>query len=156
MAVEKPTPCYICWFFTISLAIVTGTLLTDALRAGITYLSFDKYSNSIIQSSDSEDSSVNKAAEPKNELPIVKLSPKTDIPSAKLSPEQEQSNKDIFIKVLPDKGIPKEKSLDIKLLFKHANTGLRNMRKRLLEKMPHTRKPHVKDWRVMNRDQYNI
>ncbi len=109
MAVEKPTPCYICWFFTISLAIVTGTLLTDALRAGITYLSFDKYSNSIIQNSDSEDSSVNEATEPKKELPIVKLSPKTDIPSANLSPEQEQSNKDIFIKVLPDKGIPKEK-----------------------------------------------
>jgi hypothetical protein len=116
MAVEKFKPCYICWFFTISLAIATGILLSDAIRAGIAYLSLDKDSNSITQNSNKQSSMDNnkttvlKNDTSKKETPIIKLSPKKEIPAIEASPNNEPVNndKDVFIKVLPDKIIPKK------------------------------------------------
>jgi hypothetical protein len=107
MAVEKSTPCYICWFFTISLAIPSGILLTDAIKAGVTHLLL--YKNYITQESDGTDSGENKTSQPsktetpKQELPTVKLSPKQEIPAATPSPAKELSDGEVFIKVLPDK-----------------------------------------------------
>jgi len=119
MSVEKSKPCYICWFFTISLAVAAGILLSDATRAGVAYLSL--YKNSITQNSNKPDSGKNnkttvpKDEVPKKEIPITKLSPKKEIPTIKLSPEDELQKEDegLFIKVLPDKntqkkGIPKK------------------------------------------------
>lgn len=121
MTVEKLKPCYTCWFFTISLAVATGILLSDATKDGIAYLSLDKNSNSIAQNSNKPDSSennkttVSKNETAKKEIPTVKLSPKKEIPTIKLSPENklQKGDKDLFINVLPDKniakkGIPKE------------------------------------------------
>lgn len=108
MAVEKTKPCYICWFFTISLAIVAGTLLSNAITAGITHLSFDKYLN-IPGSNENRDPTVSENKVTTKELPTVKLSPKKDIPTVKLIPKDELSKKDedAFIKVLPDKSLPR-------------------------------------------------
>ena len=108
MAIEKHTPCYVCWFLTISLAIVAGSILTDAIRAGVAYVASDQISNRIavntnrVNSSETKTPKLPKIEEPKKELPIVKLTPKEDTPES-----------DIFIKVLPDKkpaknNIPKE------------------------------------------------
>jgi hypothetical protein len=114
MANEKSTPCYVCWFFTISLSIAAGTLLVDAIRAGIAYASFDKITNRIVSNTNRVGSSETKTPTPpkidvpKKELPIVKLTPNNKIH------EKEKPEDDIFIKVLPDKktskkDIPKEK-----------------------------------------------
>ncbi len=108
MAVEKNAPCYICWFFTLSLAIAAGTLLVDAIRAGISYATSDQITNRVSDNSNRLGSSETKTPKPpkiempKKELPIVKLTPKKELPES-----------DILIKVLPEKkspkkGIPKE------------------------------------------------
>jgi hypothetical protein len=108
MAVEKFTPCYICWFFTISLGIAAGTLLTDAIRAGITYVSYDQISNRITANKNRLSNSKTKTPNPPESE-----TPKKEIPTVKLSPNEEMPNKDIFIKNLPTKisakkGTPKE------------------------------------------------
>ncbi len=107
MASEKQTPCYVCWFLTISLAIVAGTLLTDAIRDGIAYVSFDQISNRIAvntnraSSSESKEPQLPKIETPKRELPTVKLSPKEDT-------KEETPESNAFIKVLPDKKSDKD------------------------------------------------
>lgn len=103
MAVEKYTPCYICWFLTITLAIVAGTLLTDAIRAGIAYASFDQVSNRIAVNTDRMSSSETKT--PK--LPIIEM-PKKDLPTIKLTPKEDIPENDVFIQVLPNKDSAKK------------------------------------------------
>jgi hypothetical protein len=114
MAVEKTKPCYLCWFFTILLGIAAGTLLADAIKAGINYIFFQETIFSSTQNIEKTDSSENKPRlkvkneTDKKELPTVKLSPKKEIPSIKLIPNEESKDKDMFIKVLPDKESKKD------------------------------------------------
>jgi hypothetical protein len=121
MAVEKQTPCYICWFLTISLAIPAGIILTDAIRAGIAYASFDRISNRI---------AVNTKRVSSSETKTPKLSkieaPKTDIPTVKLTPKEDTPENGIYIKVLPDKksakkDIPKEEMPGYQTTLKTCN-----------------------------------
>ena len=105
MAVEKSSPCYICWFFTITLAVAAGPLLTDAIRAGIAYAHLDQVTHRFAENSNRVASSETKTTAPelakaetlKKELPIVKLSPKEEMPE-----------NNMLIKVLPDKDTPKK------------------------------------------------
>lgn len=112
MADAKLKPCYICWFFTISLAIATGTLLSDAIKAGIANLPFNQ--NSIAQNTNKPDSEEikkttdSKVEEEKEELPVVKLSPKEDISTIAPSPNGDSPNSDLYINVLPEKSAPKK------------------------------------------------
>ena len=120
MAAAERKPCYICWFFTISLAIVAGTLLSDAIRVGIAHLSADKNSSSIVQNTNKPDSNESKkpaaakAEGEEEELPVVKLSPKNKIPTTVTpSANSNSANKDLYINVLPEnksakKVVPKE------------------------------------------------
>ncbi len=103
MAVEKHTPCYVCWFLTISLAIAAGSFLTDAIRAGIAYVAFDQIANRIAVNANRVSSSETKT--PK--LPIIET-PKNDIPTVKLTPKEETPENNIYIKVLPDKKLAKK------------------------------------------------
>lgn len=108
MTVEKYTPCYICWFLTIMLAIVAGTLLTDAIKTGIAYAAFDRVSNRIAVNTNRLSSRETKTPKP----PKIEM-PKKDLPTVKLTPKEDMPENGVYIKVLPDKdsakkNIPKE------------------------------------------------
>jgi hypothetical protein len=114
MASEKNKPCYICWFFTITLAITAGTMLSDAITYGITYFSSTKSSSIGLNGNSSDSTKDNDSVGSENgttnkELPTVKLSPKDEIPTVKLSPKDPLPKQDMFIDVLPDKNPPKKR-----------------------------------------------
>jgi hypothetical protein len=114
MADDKSKPCYICWFLTITLAIASGKLLTDAINKGIDYFSSDKTTNDISQDPKKPDSSNNTLPEAstiepiEKELPTIKLSPNKEITDITPSPDSESLDKDQFIKTIPDKVSPKK------------------------------------------------